>query len=79
MSITLRDKHRLGVFKKKLLRKTFEPKREEIIRGWRQLRNKELYNFYFSSDISRLTKLRRIRLVRHVASNGKKREIRGSF
>jgi hypothetical protein len=43
-SLTLREGHRLGVFEKKLLRKIFGPKRDEVTRGWRRLHNEELYN-----------------------------------
>jgi hypothetical protein len=32
------------VFEKRELRKTFSPKRDEVIRDWRKLRRKELRN-----------------------------------
>jgi len=41
-SLILRDEHRLGVFKNRVLRRKFVPKREEVVGGWRRLRNKEL-------------------------------------
>jgi hypothetical protein len=37
-SLTLRDEHKLRV-----LRKIFEPKRDEMARGWRKLHNEELH------------------------------------
>ena len=48
----MRERHRLGVFEKKLLRKIFGPKRDEITGEWRRLHNEELYDLakYHSSD-----------------------------
>jgi hypothetical protein len=45
LSLTLREEHRLEVFKNRVLRRIFGPKRDEKVRGWRKLHN-ELYNFY---------------------------------
>ena len=42
-SITLREKHRLRVFKNRALRKILGPKRDEITGVWRKLHNEELY------------------------------------
>jgi len=39
------DKHGLGVFKNKVLRKTFGPKRYEIRGEWRNWRNEELHDW----------------------------------
>jgi len=38
-SITLRDEHRLRVFKNRKLRRIFEPKRDEVTVEWRKLHN----------------------------------------
>jgi hypothetical protein len=38
----------LKVFEKRVLRKIFGPKTEEVMGGWRKLHNEELYNLYFS-------------------------------
>jgi hypothetical protein len=43
--ITLREEHKLRVFRNRVLRKKFEPKREKI-RGWRKLHKDELLDFY---------------------------------
>jgi hypothetical protein len=43
-SLTLRDDHRLRVFKDTVLRRIFGLKRDEVIRGWRKLHNEELHN-----------------------------------
>jgi hypothetical protein len=47
-SLTLREKHRLEVFKKRVLRRIFGPNRDEMIRGWRTLHSEELHNLYSS-------------------------------
>jgi hypothetical protein len=44
--LTLREKHRLRVLEKRVVRKIFEPKRDEATAGWRKLHNKELHNMY---------------------------------
>jgi hypothetical protein len=40
------------------LRKTFGPKRDDVIGGWRKLHNEELNDLYSSSSIIRMTKSR---------------------
>jgi hypothetical protein len=42
-SLTLRQKHRLSRFEKRVMRRTFGPMRDEIIGGWRKLHNEELH------------------------------------
>jgi hypothetical protein len=54
------------MFENKVLRRIFRPKRDEIIGGWRKLFNKELHNFYFSPNIIKMVKSRRIRWVGYV-------------
>jgi hypothetical protein len=39
------------VFGNRVLRRIFEPKREEVAGGWRRLHNEELYNYYTSPNI----------------------------
>jgi hypothetical protein len=36
-SLTLQKEHRLRVFENRVLRRIFEPKREEVVGGWRRL------------------------------------------
>jgi hypothetical protein len=36
-----------------VLRRLFEPKRDEVIGGWRKLHNEELHGLYSSSSIVR--------------------------
>jgi hypothetical protein len=59
-SLTLKEEHRLRVFKKRVLRKIFEPKREED-GSWRKLHNDGLHSLYFSPSIVRVIKSRRMR------------------
>jgi hypothetical protein len=71
-SLILREEHRLRMFENRVLRKIFGPKRDEVIGGWRKLRNEELHNLYCSPSIIRITKARRMRWG-HVARLGEKR------
>jgi hypothetical protein len=41
------------VFENRVLRRTFEPKREEVEGGWRRLHNEGLHNLYASPNIIR--------------------------
>jgi hypothetical protein len=66
-SLTLREEHRLRVFKNRVLRRIFELKRDEVTGGWRKLYNEELHNLYSSPSIIRMIKSRRMRWVGHVA------------
>jgi hypothetical protein len=59
------------VFENRVLRKIFEPKRDEVIGGWRKLHNEELHNFYCSPSIIRIIKSRRIILAGHVGRMGR--------
>jgi hypothetical protein len=72
-SLTLREKHRLRVFKDKMLRRIFGPKEDEVAGGWRKLHNEELRDLYSSPSIIRIIKSRRMRWAGHVARMGKKR------
>jgi hypothetical protein len=72
-SLTLREEHRLRVVKEMVLRRTFEPKRDEVTGGWRKLRNEELHNFFSSPNIIRMIKSRRMRWAGHVARMGETR------
>jgi hypothetical protein len=75
-SLTLREEHRLGVFKNRVLRRLFGPKRDEVTRGWRKLHNGELHGLYSSPSIIGVIKSRRMRWAGHVARMGK---VRGEY
>jgi hypothetical protein len=66
-SLTVREEHKLRVFEKRVLRRIFGPKRDEVTGGWRSLRNEKLHNLYSSPSIIRIIKSRRMRWAVHVA------------
>jgi Leu/Phe-tRNA-protein transferase len=59
----IEEGHRLRVFKNRVLRKVFVPKRDEVIGKLRRLHNEELYDLYFSENFSKVIKSRRMRLM----------------
>jgi hypothetical protein len=61
------------MFGGKFVRRTFGPKRDEVIGGWRKLHDEELHNFHGSPSIIRIMKSRRIRWAGHVARMREKR------
>jgi hypothetical protein len=65
--LTLREKHRLRVFKSKMLRRIFGPTRDEVTGEWIRLSSEELYDLYSSPNIIHVIKSRRMRWVWHVA------------
>jgi hypothetical protein len=67
----LREKRRLKVFENRVLRGVLGPKRDEITGEWRKLHNEELHDLYFSPNIVRVIKLRRMRWIGHVAHMGR--------
>jgi hypothetical protein len=59
------------VFEKRVLRRIFGPKRDEVREEWRKLHKEELNNLYSSPNIVRVIKSRRMRWVGHVARMGR--------
>ena len=72
-SLTLREECRLRVFKDRVLRGIFGPKKDDITGEWRRLHNEELYDLHSLPTIFRVIKLRRMRLAEHVARMGEQR------
>jgi hypothetical protein len=58
------------VFENRALRRTFGPKMEELVGGWRRLHNEELHNLYTLPNIVRVIKATRMRWAGHVTSMG---------
>jgi hypothetical protein len=74
-SLTLREKLRLRVFEKRVLRKIFGARRDGVTGEWRKLHNEELNDLYCSPSIVRVIKSKRIRWAGHVARMGKRRDV----
>jgi hypothetical protein len=56
-----------------MLRRILGPKKDEITGEKRRLHNEELYALYFSPNIIRVIKSRRLRRAGHVARMGERR------
>jgi hypothetical protein len=61
------------VFERRVLRRIFEHKRDEVTGGWKKLHNEELHGLYSSPSIVRVIKARRMRLAGHLARMGEVR------
>jgi hypothetical protein len=70
----LREKHRLGIFENRVLRRIFGHKREED-GSRRKLHNVEIHSLYSSPNTVRVIKSRRMRWAGHVARMGKGRGV----
>jgi hypothetical protein len=55
-SLTLGEEHRLRVFEKRVLKRTFGSMREEVMGVWGKLHNEELHNLYSSPRITGIIK-----------------------
>jgi len=71
----LREELRLRVFENRVLRRVFGPERDEVTGDWRKLNIEELNDVYFSPNISRVIKSRRVRWVGNVAFRGERRGV----
>jgi hypothetical protein len=74
-SPTLREERRLKVFKNRVLRRIFGPKRDEVTREWRKLHNEKLYDLRSSPNIIRVIKSR-IRWAGNVEPLGDRKGVR---
>jgi hypothetical protein len=63
------------VFEKRVLRRIFGPKEDEVTGDWRKLHSEELKNLYSSPDVIRQVTSRRMRWAGHVARMGAERKV----
>ena len=73
-SLTLREESKLRMFKNKVLRRIFGPRRDEVTGEW-SLHNEELNDLHSSPNIVRVIKSRRMRWAGHVARMGEERGV----
>jgi hypothetical protein len=66
-SLTFRKEHKMRVLENRMLGRIFGPKRDELTRSWRKLRDEKLQNLYPSPSIIRTIKPRRMRWAVHGA------------
>jgi hypothetical protein len=71
----MKEKLRLRVFEKWVLRRIFEPERDEVTGEWRKLHNAELNDLYSSPNIVRVIKSRRMRWAWHLRRMGERRGV----
>jgi hypothetical protein len=60
-SLTLEEEQRQRVIKNGVFEKVVGPKRDKVTRECRRLHNEQLYDLYFSPNIIRVIKSRRVR------------------
>jgi hypothetical protein len=68
-SLLLREEHRLRVFKNRVPRCIFGPKRVRVPGGRKKVHNEELRNLYFLPSIVRMMRSKRVGLAGHVSMN----------
>jgi hypothetical protein len=74
-SLTFREEHRLSVFENRVLRRIFEPKRDEVTEEWKKIHNEELNDLYSSTNIVRVIKPRRTKWAGHAVCKGESRGV----
>jgi hypothetical protein len=63
------------VFEKRVLRRVFGPKRDEVTWEWRKLHNEELNDLYSLPNIVRVVKSTRTRGAGHLVRRGEGRGV----
>jgi len=78
-SLTLREERRLRMFENRVLRRIFEPKKNEVTVEWRKLHNEELSDLCSSLSMVQVIKSRRMRWAGYVAHMGERRGVYLAF
>jgi hypothetical protein len=73
MVYLLREEQRPRVFEKRVLRRIFGPKRDEVTGEWRRLHNEELNDLYSSPNIIPVINSGTMRWAGHIAHMGERR------
>ena len=63
------------MFENGVLRRVYEPKRDEVTEEWKKLHNEELSDLYSLPNIVQVVKSRRMRWAGHVARMGEGRGV----
>ena len=63
------------MFESRVLRRVFVSKRDKVIGGWRKVSNEEFNYVYFSPNIIRVIKSRRMRWAGYVVRMGERRGV----
>jgi hypothetical protein len=71
----LREERKLRVFENMVLRRIFGPRRDEVTGEWRRLHSEELNDLYWSPNIVRVIKSKRMRWAGHMARMGEERGV----
>jgi hypothetical protein len=69
------EERRLRVFENRVLKRIFEPKRDEVTGEWRKLHNEVFHDLYSSPNFVRVIKSRRMRWAGHVTLLGEERGV----
>jgi hypothetical protein len=65
--MTLKEVHRLREFEKRVLRRIYGLRRDEVTGDLRKLDNEDLNSLHFSPSIVRIIKSKKVRWAEHVA------------
>ena len=77
VSLISREERRQKLSEERVLMRIFGSKRFEVTGDWRKLHKKRLYDLYFTPNIIRVIKSRRMRSEGHVARMEERRGVYG--
>ena len=73
--LTMREERRLKVTENRVMRRIFGPKRDEVTGKWIKLHNEELNDLYYSPNVVRVIKSRKMRWPGQIADMGESRGV----